>query len=171
MAVLRCCLKAPGTGGRQKRSRQLPFWQCVYRLMYCIGKTDRSAYRGHRRGGKSEKEKRMAFCCGNFSACFLSGFLQGLAGRSGFRVLSACFESDRERGVFLYRLLVVLIHLATAAASYWSFSKIFADKRVGIVGCLFYTLLPYRLGLLYCSGDLGSRSGTGSSAVDVCRTF
>ena len=54
------------------------------------------------------------------------------------------------------RLLVVLIHLATAAASYWSFSKIFADKRVGIVGCLFYTLLPYRLGLLYCSGDLGS---------------
>ena len=24
------------------------------------------------------------------------------------------------------------------------------------MGCLFYTLLPYRLGLLYCSGDLGS---------------
>ena len=47
---------------------------------------------------ESEKEKRMAFCCGNFSACFLSGFLQGLAGRSGFRVLSACFESDRGKG-------------------------------------------------------------------------
>lgn len=103
-----------------------------------------------------KKKKEWLFVAGNFSACFLSGFLQGLAGRSGFRVLSACFEQTWERGVFLYRLLVVLIHLATAAASYWSFSKIFADKRVGIVGCLFYTLLPYRLGLLYCSGDLGS---------------
>ena len=105
---------------------------------------------------KVKKKKEWLFVAGIFLLASYPAFSKGWQGGLDSGYFLHVLNQTGERGVFLYRLLVVLIHLATAAASYWSFSKIFADKRVGIVGCLFYTLLPYRLGLLYCSGDLGS---------------
>jgi len=54
-----------------------------------------------------------------------------------------------------YKYYAALINLGTVLISYYSFRKIFSDKRLGLLGCLAYTLAPYRLMDMYTRSSVG----------------
>lgn len=54
-----------------------------------------------------------------------------------------------------YRLFVVAVNLATAWISYFSFQKCFRNRLVGMLGCVLYTLAPYRIYNIYNRAAVG----------------
>ena len=53
-----------------------------------------------------------------------------------------------------YQLLLLCLNLATAILSYLAFSRLFRSGDIGLLAALVYTLLPWRLTLLYRQSDL-----------------
>ena len=68
---------------------------------------------------KVKKKKEWLFVAGIFLLASYPAFSRGWQGGLDSGDFLHVLNQTGERGVFLYRLLVVLIHLATAAASYW----------------------------------------------------
>lgn len=54
-----------------------------------------------------------------------------------------------------YKFLVAFINLGTVLISYYSFRKMFSDEKIALLGCLAYTLAPYRLMDLYTRASVG----------------
>ncbi len=54
-----------------------------------------------------------------------------------------------------YKFFVAFINLGTVLISYYSFRKIFSDNAAGLLGCLAYTLAPYRLMDMYTRASVG----------------
>jgi len=54
-----------------------------------------------------------------------------------------------------YKCFVAFINLGTVLISYYSFRKIFSDRKSGMLGCLAYTLAPYRLMDVYTRASAG----------------
>lgn len=51
-----------------------------------------------------------------------------------------------------YKLFLVLIHLATALASYQCLQSALQNRKAGILGSILYTLAPWRIEWIYCFG-------------------
>ncbi|MBR1852214.1 MAG: hypothetical protein IJ794_03405 [Lachnospiraceae bacterium] len=56
---------------------------------------------------------------------------------------------------FAFRLFIVMLNLLTACIAYYSFGKMFGDYRIGIFGCVLYTLAPYRIYNCYNRSAMG----------------
>ena len=54
-----------------------------------------------------------------------------------------------------YKMFVALINLGTILCSYYAFRKMFSSKKSGLIGCIAYTLAPYRLMDLYTRASVG----------------
>ncbi len=54
-----------------------------------------------------------------------------------------------------YKIFVAAVNLGTVLCSYYAFRKIFASEKTGLLGCLAYTLAPYRLMDLYTRATVG----------------
>lgn len=54
-----------------------------------------------------------------------------------------------------YKFFVVFINLGTILLSYYSFRKMFSDEKTALLGCLAYTLAPYRLMDMYTRAAVG----------------
>lgn len=54
-----------------------------------------------------------------------------------------------------YRIFVAAVNLATAWISYMSFYRCFRNRYVGMLGCVLYVLLPYRLDSIYKFAAVG----------------
>lgn len=54
-----------------------------------------------------------------------------------------------------YKLFAALINLGTILCSYYAFRRIFSNDKSGLLGCLAYTLAPYRLMDLYTRASVG----------------
>lgn len=62
---------------------------------------------------------------------------------------------------FVYKSLLFVLNIATAAIAYFCFRGIFQDEVTGLIGSMLYTWAPYRLNDLYCRADLGE-------AISLC---
>lgn len=62
---------------------------------------------------------------------------------------------------FVYKSLLFVLNIATAAIAYFCFRGIFGDEVTGLIGSMLYTWAPYRLNDLYCRADLGE-------AISLC---
>ena len=54
-----------------------------------------------------------------------------------------------------YKFFVAFINLGTVLLGYYSFRKMFSDRKIALLGCLAYTLAPYRLMDLYTRAAVG----------------
>ncbi len=54
-----------------------------------------------------------------------------------------------------YKYFVALINLGTVCISYYSFGKIFTDKKTALLGSIAYSLSPYRLMDVYTRASVG----------------
>ena len=54
-----------------------------------------------------------------------------------------------------YRIFLVAVNLATALTAYYSFSKCFQNRLIGLFGCALYTLAPYRMYNIYNRAAVG----------------
>ena len=54
-----------------------------------------------------------------------------------------------------YRIFLVAVNLATALIAYFSFSKCFRNRLIGLFGCALYMLAPYRLYNIYNRAAVG----------------
>lgn len=59
-----------------------------------------------------------------------------------------------------YKLLLICINFATAGVSYYSFSRLFRSRRLGLTAALLYTLSMYRLINLYTRAAVGELFAT-----------
>ena len=56
---------------------------------------------------------------------------------------------------FSFRVFILMINLLTACIAYYSFAKMFADHRIGLLACVLYTLAPYRIYNCYNRSAMG----------------
>ncbi|WP_251208746.1 hypothetical protein [Acetatifactor aquisgranensis] len=54
-----------------------------------------------------------------------------------------------------YKFFVAFINLGTVLIGYYSFRKMFSDEKIALLGCLAYTLAPYRLMDVYTRAAVG----------------
>ena len=54
-----------------------------------------------------------------------------------------------------YKFFAAFVNLGTVLLSYYSFRKIFSQPKLGLLGCLAYTLSPYRLMDMYTRASVG----------------
>lgn len=54
-----------------------------------------------------------------------------------------------------YKYFAAAVNLGTVLISYYSFRKMFSDKKLGVLGSLAYTLAPYRLVDMYTRASVG----------------
>lgn len=54
-----------------------------------------------------------------------------------------------------YKIYAILINLGTVFISYYSFRKVFRDRRAALIGSVAYLLSPYRLVCMYWRGAVG----------------
>ncbi|WP_068539580.1 hypothetical protein [Olegusella massiliensis] len=54
-----------------------------------------------------------------------------------------------------YQLLVICINITCTYISFYSFSKVFSSKRIGLIAAIIWTFSPYRLECVYLRAALG----------------
>ncbi len=56
---------------------------------------------------------------------------------------------------FAFRFFIITIHFLTACIAYYCFGKMFKDNGIGLLGCILYTLAPYRIFNCYNRAAIG----------------
>lgn len=54
-----------------------------------------------------------------------------------------------------YKIYIICIHISTVLLSYFYFSKVFKNEKIGLAAAFLYTLSPYRISILYIRAALG----------------
>ena len=57
-----------------------------------------------------------------------------------------------------YKVFVLLVNVFTASTAYYAFSRIFANKSIGVIASLLWTLSLYRLECIYLRAAVGEYS-------------
>lgn len=70
-----------------------------------------------------------------------------------------------------YKFLVAFVNLGTVLVSYYSFRKIFSDEKIALLGCLAYTLSPYRLMDLYTRAAVGEYCAMMTVPLILCGVY
>jgi len=86
---------------------------------------------------------------------FGHGYASSLFYPDTFLLIPALFRIIGFPLTTAYNMYIFVVNLAAAVIAYVSFRGIFDDERIGLLGCMLYTLAPYRVYNIYNRSAVG----------------